>query len=517
MTVPHDPQRLAARVLVLAGMLAGTSVAIALTTAAPAHAMTAAVLERPTFDRENNVVLIPFSGNVPRFETETSDNGTRLVATFRGASARPNVPYKLGVFHPLVSRVEMTPLPDDGEVRVSIWLTRPGSVAVVPDTRRGLLRMQLGPAHLEPPIDLSTPVGPQPLGLAAGQPVLPRGRLPEPLPVGPIGRAAVVTAAGPAPMPSMPPVGLGSNPSNPLPGTPASGEYVYRKAIPAANGRDVTEVLVRTGTRSNVGVDRNPETDAVQVDLRPPLGPVQRPDGWERPLANEPWRQPVYRGEATFRPLAAIDTLVGFTLMSEAAPNLGANFSGAGSTLYGGQVSVPLGNAFNMRLAGETFGYTITSVQVPDAQMRRDEYFGDLAMEWLPIRRPWVLATGLGYWARYLKQQTNVLAPPQPSILFQPTMLWHGPTLTVRAYVPVGWEALALTADAEAAPYMFGLSDAVSQSMGNMYGYQLELGLKYSTRHFSASAGYRHQGYATFNQVFSDSRGGPELSLVWRF
>jgi hypothetical protein len=383
-----------------------------------------------------------------------------------------------------------------------------------------MLRLQVGPAKLEPPVDLSTPVGPQPIGmgLPPGAPALPRARMPEAPPGQPVAMAPV-QVVGPQPAASVPPVGFGvNNLRNPLPGTPASGEYVYRKAIPAANGNDVTEVLVRTGTRSVVGVDRNVESDAVQVNVRPPIGlPVQRPDGWERPLANEPWRQPVYRGESTYRPVAAIDTRVGFTLMGENAPKLGSNFSGAGATMYGGTLSVPIGNAFNLRLGGDAFAYKITSTQVPDAQMRRDEYFGDLAFEFLPIRRPWVLATGVGYWARYITSKSNVLAPPEPSILFQPTMLWHGPALVLRTYVPVGWEQLAMVADAEGAPYMFGLSDAVSSALGNMYGYQAQAGLKYSTRHFSLSAGYRYQGYGTFNQVMSYNRSGPEMSLVWRF
>src|SRR5687768_6360562 len=72
--------------------------------AAPAVALEGSVLERPTFDRDNNVILIPYRGAVPRFETETTDNGTRLYATFSGSQARVAAPYKLGVFHPFVSR-----------------------------------------------------------------------------------------------------------------------------------------------------------------------------------------------------------------------------------------------------------------------------------------------------------------------------------------------------------------------------------------------------------------------------
>ena len=154
---------------------------------------------------------------------------------------------------------------------------------------------------------------------------------------------------------------------------------------------------------------------------------------------------------------------------------------------------------------------------MPDATVRRDEYFGAFALEYLPIRRPWVLATGLGAWARYWTTKANVLAPPEPSILFQPTLLYYGPTLGTRIYVPVGPEGLAFTVDVTGAPYMFGLTDPVSQTLGNMYGYEGAAGLKYSTRHLSLCAGYRHQGYATFNGTFSGSRGGPELALVWRF
>ncbi|MDB5097023.1 MAG: hypothetical protein JWM80_1444 [Cyanobacteria bacterium RYN_339] len=503
----------------LAALFLAPAAGFQLAVPAPAIAAEATILERPVFDRDNNVILIPFRGSVPRFDTQITDNGTRLLARFSGSQVRPSTPYKLGVFHPLVARVEMTPQAETGSVNVAINLTQPGSLNVVPDTRRGMLRLQVGPAKLEPPIDLSTPVGPQPIGLGAapGQPALPRARMPE-APPGqpPIGSMQVVA---PQPVASVPPVGFGvNNLRNPLPGTPASGEYVYRKAIPSANGNDVTEVLVRTGTRSNVGVDRNVDTDAVQVNVRPPLGlPVGHPQGWERPLANEPWRQPVYRGESTYRPVAALDTHVGFTLMGENAPKLGSNFTGAGATMYGGSLQVPIGNAFNLRMSGDAFAYKITTTQVPDATTRRDEYFGDLALEFLPIRRPWVLATGVGYWARYLTTKSNVLAPPEPSILFQPTMLWHGPSLVLRTYVPVVWEQLALVADAEAAPYMFGLSDSVSTALGNMYGYQGQLGMKYSTRHFSLAAGYRYQGYGTFNQSFSYNRSGPEMSLVWRF
>jgi hypothetical protein len=501
--------------------VAALAVVLTVGAAGPAAAEAGVVLDRPTFDRDNNVILIPFRGPVPRMETESKDGGTRLIAEFSGSQATMSTPYKLGIFHPLVSKVEMTPLQDQARVRVSIALSQPSRMTIVPDARRGVLRLQLGKVD---PSMLPQPPQPSLVGFGSG-PSLPQAApaLPPPRVESYPGQAVLSPrppAFAPAVSPSLPPVKWGG--TNPLPGTPASGEYVYRKAIPSENGRDVTEIQVRTPRRSAIDIQNNIQNDAVNVAVSPPGGvmaaaaPGAIPEGWTRPLPNEPWKLPGYRGEPVFRPVAAIDAILGYTLMSESARTLGTRFDGAGSTLMGLTGHVPLGTNWNMNLAAETFGYTIASLQVPDAQTRRDEYFGSFSLEYLPIRRPWVLAVGLGYWGRYVTQKNNILAPPEASLLFAPTQLWHGPALGLRGWVPI-WRALGFSGELGAAPYMWGGSDPTAAAIGNIYGFQGLAGLKWSQRHFSVSAGYRHQGYNSFNSAFTFNRGGPEVQLVWRF
>lgn len=498
--------------------------AIVLAAAGPAVAQAVAVLERPTFDRDNNVILIPFRGPAPKFETESKDGGTRLIAEFTGQSSL-STPYKLGIFHPLVSKVEMTPLQDQARVRVTIALSAPGRLAVVPDLRGSVLRIQVGrydPSLApQPPAPIVTGFGNGPsLPIAdpvRGQqmPYVPVAAYPGQMPLSPR-----PPAFAPAVSPSVPPVKWGG--VNPLPGTPASGEYVYRKAIPSENGRDVTEVQIRTPRRSAVEIQSNIQNDSVNVAVTPPGGAMSPavansvPEGWTRPLPNEPYKLPGYRGEPVFRPVAAIDAIIGYTLMSETASALGTRFSGAGSSLLGLTGHLPIGPNWNVNVSAETFGYLISSTQVPTAETRRDEYFGTASLEFLPIRRPWVLATGLGYWGRYVTQKNNILAPPDPSLLFSPTQLWHGPAATVRTWVPV-WNGFGLAADLAGAPYMFGGGDSTVASIGNVYGFQGMAGVKYSQRHFSAAAGYRQQAFASFNGAYSYNRGGPEVQLVWRF
>lgn len=514
-------------------LAAAAAVAWVLATAGPAAAEAGVVLDRPTFDRDNNVILIPFRGPVPRVETESRDGGTRLIAEFAGSQATMQTPYKLGIFHPLVSKVEMTPMSDQARVRVSVALSQPSSMAVVPDQRRGVLRLQLGRID---PSTVPQPPAPQVVGFGNG-PTLPYSAPNlQPPRVESYPGQMVLNAApppiAPAVSPSLPPVRWGG--TNPLPGTPASGEYVYRKAVPSENGRDVTEIQIRTPRRSNVDVASNIQNDAVNVAVGPTDGvavaaapgaqnvmaaaaaPGAIPEGWTKPLPNEPWKVPGYRGEPIFRPVAAIDAVVGYALMSENARTLGTNFSGAGSSLLGLAGHFPIGNTWNVNMSAETFGYLISSLQVPQAETRRDEYFGALSLEYLPIRRPWVLAVGLGYWGRYVTTKNNLLAPPEASLLYAPSQLWHGPSLGLRGWVPV-WSALGLSAEVGAAPYMFGGSDAAATAIGNVYGFQGLAGLKWSQRHFSVSAGYRHQGYNSFNSAFSFNRGGPEVQLVWRF
>jgi hypothetical protein len=463
-----------------------------------------AVLDRPTFDRDNNVILIPYRGPAPPFETESKDGGTRLITYFTGSQSTLATPYKLGLFHPLVSKVEMTPMQDEARVRLSIALSSPGRLSIVPDIRASVLRIQVG--SYDPLVAQAMQPQPMPMNRQVFPGQLPLSFQPP--------------AFTPAVSPSVPPVKWGG--TSPLPGTPASGEYVYRKAIPAENGRDVTELQIRTPRRSAIDIQTNIQNDAVNVAVTPPDGQMAPavsnavPEGWTRPLPNEPYKLPGYRGEPVFRPVAALDAIVGYTLMSETASALGTRFSGAGSSLLGLTSHLPIDPNWNVNLSGETFGYLISSVQVPAAETRRDEYFGTASLEYLPIRKPWVLATGVGYWGRYVTQRNNILAPPDPSLLFSPTQLWHGPSLTTRVWAPI-WNGLGFTADLAGAPYMFGGSDSTVATIGNVYGFQGMAGLKYGQRYFSIAAGYRQQAFGSFNGAYAYSRGGPEVQLVWRF
>jgi hypothetical protein len=219
----------------------------------------------------------------------------------------------------------------------------------------------------------------------------------------------------------------------------------------------------------------------------------------------------------------AINGVVGYAAMlSESAPTLGSEFSGGGSTAWGLSGNVPLGLAMNLNLGLEGLGYNITSPQVKDsagkdAQTHRDEFLGRAQLEYLAVRSPWVFAIGPGYWARYMMNKPGtLLPPPTPSLILSPNQLFHGPALNMRMHVPL-WDAWAIQAEAGAAPYMMAGADSVGSKLGALYGYDALLGVKWGNRYVSMSAGYHHQGFGSFAGNYAFTRGGPEVSFVWRF
>ncbi|MEB3329072.1 MAG: AMIN domain-containing protein [Candidatus Sericytochromatia bacterium] len=495
------------------------------------------VLDRPAFERETNAVVVPYQGSLPRSEVRALDGGTRLLVDFLGSQTRAGQPTRLGVFHPLVNKIEMAPLPGEARVRVTLSLAAPARVEVVPDARRGVVRLYVvaAPVLAEPPRRASLPeAGAEPRA-AQQVPSLPGGG-PEWPPGGTPAGQVVLTgpraAVAPYTPPSPPPVRFGG--LAPLPGTPASGDYVYRKAIAGDSGRDVTEVQIRTPRRSDVEVDRTKAgAPGVTVTVAGPPGvppsleaPPATPlavaastaagEGWLTPLPNEPWKLPVYRGELYFKPVPAADLVVGAVGFSEQAAGLGSVLAGNGSTLVGAAGHLPLGAAWNLNLAAETAAYTVSHLQVPDLTTRRDAYTGFATLEHLPIRRPWVLAVGAGYWGRYVVQRANLLGPVAPSVLFVPSLLHHGPTLATRAWVPV-WHALGVAAEVQAAPWLFSGSDDVAAAIGGAFAYQGSLGVKWGQRRWAVGAGVRFLGLNSYNGVYGFSRVGPEVVGAWRF
>jgi hypothetical protein len=239
-------------------------------------------------------------------------------------------------------------------------------------------------------------------------------------------------------------------------------------------------------------------------------------EGWVMPLPNEPWKLPAYKGDLFFKPVPAVDLLVGAVGFSEQAPGLGSVLSGNGSTLVGLAGHVPLGNAWKVNLAAETTAYTVSHLQVPDLITRRDEYVALATVEHLPIRRPWVLAVGAGYWGRLVAQRASLLGPVEPSVLFAPSLLHHGPTLVSRSWIPV-WQALGVAAEVQAAPFLFGGGDEVAAAIGGAFAYQGSLGLKWGQRAWALGAGVRVLGLNSYNGAYGFTRFGPEVVGVWRF
>lgn len=473
--------------------------------AGAALAAEVATLERPTFDRQQNAVVIPYQGPTPRFETESDDEGTRHVTEFSSSAARLPTAYKLGLFHPLVSRVEMAPL-GNGKVRVTVWTSQPASLSVSPERNalRLLVAEAAGTAVAAAPTPPPAP-RPTPRPVAQTRPTEYPGM--EPLTPTP--------PPTPQPLPSLPPTARTGSPG----GTPSSGGYVYRKAIPSHSGDDVTEIEVRTPQRAAIQVNNDPRSQAVVVNV---VRPGERPElpveyvVPERPvLPNEPWRLPTI--EAAYRPVAALDALVGYTIMGEKATNFGTDFLGQGATLWGFNGALPVSSGFNVNLGAEGYGYVVRSAQVPEASTLRNEYFVHLQTEFLPIRRPWVLAVGPGYWARYITTTTtDAYAPPEPSLLFVPAMIQHGPVVNGRVYYPLT-ESLGLSAEGGVAPFMLGGNDTIAASIGNLYGAQGLAAVKWGNRHVALTAGYRHLVFGNYARSYLYHRGGPEVSLVWRF
>lgn len=463
-----------------------------------AIALEGTVLERPAFDREAGLISLPFRGAVPRYTLSSSDNGTRLLVNFMGAQAQPSQTFRLGVYHPLVTRIEFEPVPEEGRIRMAILVSQPSRLGVQVDPRRNLVRITPVPAP-EAIVDLTAPVGPQPLGLRAGQPSFAQAPTRDPL---------AAPSAVPTPQASIAPMRQT--------GAPQAGQTVIRRAVPTADGRGVTEIIITGPEATQVQVERPPGQDGAVVNVNPPGSILPRPERWERPLPNEPFRRPTYTGEAIFRPVIALDALIGYTLVSERAVTLGSNHSGTGGMVFGGRLDFPLGQATNLRLGGHGFAYTITSTQVPDGNTRRDTVFGEAMVEFLPVRRPLVFAMGLGYWARYLGNRSNLLPPPEGGLLFAPTMLWHGPALGGRVTWPV-FEGIEVLAEGGAAPFMLPALDATAGQVGGLAGFNTTLGLKYATRHLAVQGGYRQMGFFTYTGGYSSFLGGPEAKFILRF
>jgi hypothetical protein len=514
-----------------------TAAAVALAWPCAAQASAGVLLDRPTFERETNAVVVPYQGSVPRSEVQALDGGTRLAIDFLGSQTRDELPFKLGVFHPLVNKVEMTPLPAQARVRVTLSLAAPSRVAIVADARQGVVRLHVAeaPPSTEPARQAALPrtaTQPAPTlrapSLPGGGPAWP----PDGAHPGHVAPTGPPYAVAPYTAPSPPPVRFGG--LAPLAGTPAAGDYVYRKAIAGDSGRDVTEVQIRTPRRSDVEVDRTgPGATGVTVTVAGPQGipptlsaPPATPlaaaasvaggEGWVTPLPNEPWKLPVYKGELYFKPVPAAALVVGAVGFSEQAAGLGSVLAGNGSTLVGATGHVPLGAAWNLNLAAETTAYTVSHLQVPDLTTRRDEYTGLATLEHLPIRRPWVLAVGGGYWGRYAVQRTNLLGPVEPNVLFTPALLHHGPVLATRVWFPV-WQALGVAAEVQAAPWLFGGGDEVAAAIGSAFAYQGTLGLKWGQKRWAAGAGVRLLGLNSYSGAYGFSRLGPEVVGTWRF
>lgn len=468
-----------------------------------AAALEGTLLERPSFDRQSGLISLPFQGAVPRYSLSSTDNGTRLLLNFMGAQARPSQSFRLGVYHPLVTRIEFDPVPEEGRIRVSILVSQPSRLGVQVDPRRNLVRITPVPTP-DAVVDLTAPVGPQPLGLRPGQASFAQAPPRDPMVTPP----AQPTPAQPTPQASLAPMRQV--------GAPPPGQSVIRRAIPTADGRSVTEVIIRGPEATSVQVERPPGQDGAVVNVQPPGPPGLRSERWDRPLPNEPFRRPTYMGEASLSPVIGLDALVGYALVSERASSLGSNHSGTGGLVWGGRLDLPLGPRANLRLQGQGFAYNVTSIQVPDGTTRRDQVQGEVLGEWLAVRRPLVLAFGAGYWARYLGNRSNLLPPPEGGLLFANSMLWHGPATGLRSAWPL-WEGLEWVAEAGAAPYMLPALDAMAGQVGPLLSFSGHTGLKYATRHAALDLGYRQSGAFTYGGTYSSFWGGPEAKLIVRF
>lgn len=487
--------------------------------AAPATAT--AIVERPIFERADNSVLVPYRGSLPHLSLAYADDGTMLVADFSDARAAIGSVFRMGLFHPLVQRLEMTP-EGGGRVRLVIHAASEAHLAVFAEPTRGVIRLEVVPGLADAMADV--PLGPRP---AAPQP---------PLMITP-GLADLPPAPPPyepyAP-PSTPPVAPTIDPNAPVPGTPDSGEYVYRTAVPAPDGKAVTEVVVRSGHKAQIAVDRDPRTDNLVVNVEhhePETTAWGVPEYHKRVWPQDPFATPIVTPGVEFKPVPAIDATAGYALLRERAPNYGSDFSGQGATMWGFSGDLPLGDQANLSLSASALAFVINSLQVPDDAIRRDEYLVRLDAEWLPIRGPWVFAVGPGYWLRdFSDRQIGTdttpatpganggpfLPPPDPSVLFVSNEIEQGPTVHARAYYPF-WGSLAVAADVDVAPYLFGGSDNLATALGPLWGVEGDLALKWTTRYVSTSLGYRQLMFNNSAGDYTYSRGGPEASLVWHF
>jgi hypothetical protein len=457
-------------------------------------------LASPQGDPIDNALMLPYSGAAPNFNARAEAHGTRIVIDFFGSQT----PHQRRILldHPLpsVSRMEMVSLGDKGAVRVTLTLVVPTGLAVLPDPLSHTFRLQLGDDLTQGQFTN------QPAQQMAPRPQ--RAKAPARMPAPPR-----VYARMPEASPSTSPVALQEALREPTPGTPDSGSYVYRKAISSQNGQHVTEVQVRTTQQSALQVHANPDTRDILVNVTQPDSQALNNEGSD----GTPWYLSSLPASPTFKALPSIDTLLGYTLMSENAPTFGTQFQGAGATLWGFSGDLPLTNDWSLHLGGESFSYHIASTQVPDANFQRNQYFLNLEGTYLPIRSPWVLAVGPGYWLRYLSgNSANALPPDNPSMMFPGNLLEHGPSLGAHAFYPLIY-AVGLSAEVSAAPYLFGGSDSLSAALGPLYGYEGALGLKWGYQSLSLGLRYRYQGFGNYGSSYSANRGGPEVSAVWRF
>ena len=157
------------------------------------------------------------------------------------------------------------------------------------------------------------------------------------------------------------------------------------------------EVQVRTGSKAEVDIAHDPQRQSVLVNVVRPEAPPARPTSWApgevMPPADEPWKMPSLRRDLTFKPLPAVNAVVGYTAMlAESAPTLGSDFSGGGATSWGFDGHVPLGSTFNFDLGVEGLAYNVTSPQVKDAS-GADAQTRDHRARILPVIATVIIAT----------------------------------------------------------------------------------------------------------------------------
>ncbi|MNT36856.1 hypothetical protein D3C72_1729650 [compost metagenome] len=187
----------------------------------------------------------------------------------------------------------------------------------------------------------------------------------------------------------------------------------------------------------------------------------------------------------------------------------------------GGSLEARFGGNWAFQLGVQHLSYLVKDAQTNQQTFhQRDEYeaLTGIGYRFTPMGTEEMI--GIGYLARYMATAnesatgaTGVPSSNSPSVLTQPSQLFHGPALFGRIDLPfLGW--FGVEAKGGVAPYMMGALSAPT-TLDGMMSYWVTPSAYLRFGMLQLNAGYNLQNYSVAD--YSYARSGPYARLDLRF